>query len=104
MVTVHLKGRITENGKLEVELPEGLPEGEVQVTIEVVSDEDLPWELRPWTEEELAELMRVEPKTGAEIVAEIEVGLIGDGWSHVKVSGAEWVEEQRRKRKERRGW
>jgi hypothetical protein len=104
MVTVQLKGRITENGKLEVELPEGLPEGEVQVTLEVASSEDLPWELRPWTEEELAELMRVEPKTGAEIVAEIEAGLIGDGWSHVKVSGAEWVEEQRRKRKERRGW
>jgi hypothetical protein len=33
MVTLHLKGRITESGKLEVDLPEGTPPGEVTVKI-----------------------------------------------------------------------
>lgn len=104
MVMIHLQGRITEAGELDVQLPDGLPAGEVQVTIEVSSPEDFPWELRPWTEEELTEMVKVEPKTGAEIAAEIRAGLIGEGWSHITVSGAEWVEEFRRKQQENSRW
>lgn len=99
MVMIQLTGKITENGKLEVELPEGLPPGDVQITLQTAApaEEEIPWEDRPWTDEEITEMMRVTPKTGAEIVAEIKGGLIGDGWSDVTISGAEWVEEQRRK-------
>ncbi len=81
MVMIHLQGRITEAGELDVQLPEGLPAGEVQVTIEVSSSEDLPWELRPWTEAELAELMKPTPMTGADIVAwlQAEGGWEDDG-------------------------
>lgn len=55
----------------------------------------------PWTREELAEMMKVTPKTGAEIVAS---GVLG-GWANKGITdGAEWVNEQKRKRKERRRW
>ncbi len=49
-----------------------------------------------WTAEEVAELMKVEPMTGAEIIA---AGLTG-GWADLGISdGAEWVNEQKRKRR-----
>lgn len=104
MVAVKLTGYITESGKLEVQLPAGLPPGEVQVTIEVQPQSEVPWEERPWTDEEIRELTRIEPKTGAEIAAEIEAGLISDSWTDIKISGAEWVEEQRRKRQAHNQW
>lgn len=42
MTTLELHGRINEAGKLEVELPEGLPVGDVKVVIEVPSRETSP--------------------------------------------------------------
>ncbi len=35
MATIELNGRINEEGELEIELPEGLPVGNVKVTIEL---------------------------------------------------------------------
>jgi hypothetical protein len=99
MVAVRLTGYITESGELKIALPEGLPPGEVQVTIEVPVSEET-----TWTDEEIREMTRIEPKTGAEIVADIKAGLIGDSWKDVGVSGAEWVEEQRRKNWKRNQW
>jgi hypothetical protein len=101
MVTIHLNGRITEAGELQVDLPEGLPPGDVQVTIEVLQAKAEP----PLTDEELAELLKpITPKTGAEIAADIEAGLIGDGWADIQISGAEWVEQQRRKHRKKYQW
>lgn len=55
----------------------------------------------PYTEEELAELLRPDPKTGAEIV---EMGILG-GWADMGITdGAEWVNEQKRKRQEKNRW
>ena len=34
MATIRLKGKITEGGRLEVDLPDGLESGEVSVVIE----------------------------------------------------------------------
>jgi hypothetical protein len=53
-------GRINESGKLEVELPEGLPAGEVRVRIELAEGEGIPL----GTDEEITELMRPKPMTG----------------------------------------
>ncbi len=55
-----------------------------------------------WTDEELEDLLAdVEPLTGAEIVA---AGLTG-GWADLDIpGGAEWVEQQRKKRRERHQW
>lgn len=54
-----------------------------------------------WTDAEIAELANIEPMTGAEI---IEAGLIGT-WADLDIkNSAEWVNEQKRKRKEKRRW
>jgi hypothetical protein len=101
MVTVHLTGNITADGELKVELPEGLPAGEVRVTIEVASEADNSAEERPLTEEEIRELTRIEPKTGEEIVAAGHTG----GWEHYGITdSAAWVEELRHKRRKQHGW
>lgn len=92
MATIQLHGRITEKGELEIDLPPGLPPGEARVTIETP--------LEPaWSSEELDQALRTEPMTGAEIIA---AGLVG-GWKEEGITdGAAWVEEQRRRRRERR--
>lgn len=105
MVTLHkiqLTGHITETGELRIDdLPAGLPPGQVQVTIEVPAHEEIPWEERPWTDEEIAAMNQIEPKTGVEIVAAGHTG----GWEDYGITDSvEWVEEQRRKRREQRGW
>jgi hypothetical protein len=38
MATIELHGRINEAGKLEVDLPEGLPAGDVKVTLELPAE------------------------------------------------------------------
>lgn len=51
----------------------------------------------PRTQAEIEALIKIEPMTGAEIVA---AGLLG-GWADEGIQdGAEWVNEQKRKRKE----
>ncbi len=99
-----LKGVVTEDGELKVTLPKEVPPGEVNVTLEIPVEsatEDADWENQPWTEEEIRELMRVEPMTGAEIVA---AGLTG-GWEEMGITDSvEWLEEQRRKRRKKLEW
>ncbi len=57
MTVIELSGRINDAGKLEV---------------------DLPWEQRPWTDEELRDLLTFEPAaSGAEIVTMLAET---DGW------------------------
>jgi len=105
MVTIQLTGRITEDGEIKIDVPEGvqLPAGDMRVTLEVDTPvEEIPWELRPWTDEELAEMLKIEPKTGAEIVAWLESH--ETGWENLGMTGEEWVQEQRRKRREQLGW
>jgi hypothetical protein len=98
MTIFRLTGHITVDGKLEVELPQGLPAGEVKLTVEVDMEEspqtENDWEKQPWTDEELKELLTIKPMTGHEIVA---AGLVG-GWEDLEITDSvEWVEEQRRK-------
>lgn len=97
MATIRLKGQITEDGRLEVELPDGLESGNVNVIIETSSSS--PTTGPTWTDEEIEELMRIEPKSGADIVA----GL-GAGWESLTVSGSDWVEQLRRRRREQSQW
>lgn len=54
-----------------------------------------------WTEEELADLLTIEPMTGREIV---EAGLTG-GWRDMDIEdGAVWVEKRRQAQREQRKW
>jgi hypothetical protein len=99
MTTFELTGRINEKGQLEADLPEGLPPGEVQITIQLPDE-------APLTDEEVAELLRPPDHypTGAEIVAAMKSGeLDASEWTDVG-DGLEWVEAQREKRRERRKW
>ena len=85
MTTIRLTGRITDSGELQLALPEGLPPGEVQVTLEI----------EPGT------ATRGDRMTGKDIVA---AGLTG-GWADKGIkTGQDWLEQQRRSRAERRGW
>lgn len=99
---VTVKGYI-KDGELKVELPDNVTDGEVQVVLPVTTETlaaDHPDEA-PLTDEEIAAFMRPDPKTGAEIIA---LGHIG-GWEHKGITDSvEWVQEQRRKRKAKRGW
>ncbi len=74
MSAISVVGRINEVGELELEKLPALRPGKVQVTISELVDAELPWAERPWTPEEIQELMKSEPKTGAEIAAMILSG------------------------------
>ncbi|MDX1992336.1 MAG: hypothetical protein SF029_08105 [bacterium] len=54
MVTLHLKGRITESGRLEVDLPQGTPPGEVtvKITLEAPAEKKPKREFEPRRHEE----------------------------------------------------
>ena len=102
---ISVKGYI-KDGKLEVDLPDSVTDGEVEIKIPVVRGEKQMPEVTtedetPWTDEEIAEMVRPEPMTGAEIVA---AGYMG-GWEHKGIAdGVEFIEELRRKRREKREW
>jgi len=87
----HLKGHITDQGELELDLPAGLPAGEARITIEIPARIGR-------TPEGLDPSPKIVPMTGAEIV---KAGLIG-GWEGTP-EGTAWVREQRARRRERRG-
>ena len=104
MTLIQLEGKINDQGQLELDLPEGLPTGAVHVTLEIAAAPDnAPWEERPWTDEELDALLKTEPKKGAEI-AEWLMKEGNTGWEQIGMTGEEWVEEQRRKQRERSKW
>ncbi len=100
-----LKGYITENGELQVELPPGIPPGEVQITIQ--AQPAAPSQDETWPEEERADLFPPpEPlpdfkaQSGAEVIAMLDAE---DGWWDADTpDGQTWVEERRRKAAERR--
>ncbi len=103
MITV--KGYVTEEGEIRLEHPLEIPPGEVELIIRELKpsqeDNNEAEAVPTWTDEELDELLRPNPHplTGAEIVA---AGLVG-GWEHKGITdGQAWVEEVKRKRKERR--
>ena len=98
MATVSIKGYI-KGGKIEIDLPENVIDGEIEVTVPVAetAGEEIPWEERPWTDEEIAEFFKFEGKP----LGEIETG----GWEDMDIEdSAEWVEELRRKEEERSKW
>ena len=59
MTTVDLRGRITEDGALEVRLPAGLPSGDVFVRLRIPDHETGPE--APRTDEEVQALMSQPP-------------------------------------------
>jgi hypothetical protein len=107
MVAYHLKGYITENGELKIDLPKDIEPGEVEVSIKPVEvvEEKSETEIDPLDQEllELLELLKQPrtPKTGAEIVEWMQKENI---YWDIDVDGATWVEQQRRKLSEESKW
>lgn len=65
---------------------------ELAATLSFITDED---------DSELDELLTSQPLTGEEIAAQ---GLLG-GWEDLRIEdSSEWVNNQRRQRREKRGW
>jgi hypothetical protein len=95
MVTYHLTGHVSIEGELQVDLPEGVPPGEVDVIITV------PAGASAWTDEEIRQMMQVTPKTGAEIAALLQE--MEAGYGHIDDSAA-WVEEQRHRQRDDAAW
>jgi hypothetical protein len=87
MDTVIIDDKLTEDGKIEIELPKGWQSGNIRVEIPIES---------AWTDEEIEEMLKFEGKP----LGEIPSDLIGAGADWDIGDSAEWVAEQRRKRLE----
>jgi hypothetical protein len=74
MVALELRGRITEAGTLDVQLPAGLPAGEVTVRIE----------MQPWTKEELRTLIQPKRTTMKEMIDWVLSNPPGAAWGDLK--------------------
>jgi hypothetical protein len=71
-------------------------------TAEVASQDEIPWEEQPWTQEELRELMRPEPKRGAEIVQLLDRLDLSE-WKAMDIPDVvDWVNERRQQAAQRR--
>ena len=95
MTTIRIHGRITEDGKLQFDLPEDAPVGEVEITIRL-REPEMPDDILPtFTDEELAELSKPEP-TPFHLV---ETGI----WADKNIGDSlAWLEERRDERRARR--
>lgn len=80
--TQTIKGYLTADGQIKVELPENFLEGEIELTIQVSEDS-------------------FQGKTLGEILVS---GLVGAGanWDIGDIDSVEWVEQQREKRRQER--
>lgn len=85
---IRLRGYITPEGKLEIELPSQTEPGAVDVIIQPALDAQ-----SAWTEEELTTLLTAQtPKSGAEIADWLLT--TETGWEDGE-DGASWVKKQR---------
>ena len=82
-----VKGYI-KDGRLYVELPDDVPDGEVELLLpETTGDQ-------PWTEVELQDLLTFKGQTLGEI---LESGVVGAGTDWEIGDSEEWAQGQRRK-------
>jgi len=96
MTTVDLRGRITEDGALEVRLPAGLLPGDVLVRLRIPDHETGP-EV-PRTDEEVQRLMSRPPMSRDEFLAWLAATPPDESWGDLAndEDAAEYVHERRR--------
>ncbi len=68
---ITIKGYIRD-GKIEVDLPENVVDGEVSLEVPITANAPDSTDYQPLTDEEIDALMHPNPKTGAEIVANLK--------------------------------
>jgi hypothetical protein len=102
-LTIRVRGYVNSDGELRAQVPEGYPEGEIEFDLPeaIESAADASTGSNPaYSLDELHELLRPEPQSGAEIAASPEVG----SWAQLGIrSGQEWVDKVRRRDQKQRG-
>ncbi len=95
VTTIRLRGQVTADGQLVFNVPVNLPPGDVDITIEVLNADE------QFSDAEIEDLLTFSPVSGAEMIA---AGLTG-GWADMDISDpVAFVDDLRRKQKERHGW
>jgi len=103
---IELTATVGENDEITLRVPSELRGQEVKVRIEPAhpaeqQPDEVPWEERPWTKEEIEELLRPNPSTLGEIARSPEFG----AWADLGIEDSQaWVDEVRRQEEERRKW
>jgi hypothetical protein len=100
---VTIKAQIKDGKLVNPELPENVVDGEVELQVPVATEVQAAQTVddAPLTDDEIDALMRPHPKSGAEIAQNPAIG----SWANKGITDSvEWVQEQRRKRRGKRGW
>lgn len=100
---ITLQATIAEDGTLIIELPDEVAQNNITLVkvsngnaSDTIADDET-----AWTDEEIAEMLQPDPKTGAEIAKNPAIG----AWADMGIEDSvAWVEEQRRKRRMRYQW
>lgn len=88
MTTITIKGTLTPEGIIQVDLPDGWQPGEISVEIAIEPT---------FTDAELDDLMTPNPKPANQIKT--------GGWEDLGIADSvEWVKQQRKKRNEQNKW
>lgn len=97
MTTLELRGRITDTGELKVELPAGLPSGEVTVRIDVPSTSGQ--SESEWTSEELDQALNSPKRSLRELANWLKQHPPLEQWGDLSDAedAAEYLHQQRRK-------
>jgi hypothetical protein len=97
MTTVDLRGRITEDGALEVRLPSGLPPGDILVRLQIPDHETGPE--APRTDEEVQALMSRPPMPRDEFLTWLAATPPDEPWGDLANDddAAEYVHERRQR-------
>ncbi len=94
MLPIRISGHVTADGRLIFTPPPNLPEGDVEITIQVAEGEQ-------FTEDEIVEALTPAPLSGAEIV---EQGLLG-GWEDMNIHDpVEFVDDIRHMAERKLTW
>ena len=91
MSLIQIKGILTPDGKIEVELPDGWQPGEINVEINIEP---------AFTDEEVDEMLNFSGKS----LGEIDPALLGAGADWDIGDSADWVEQLRRQRIGKSQW
>lgn len=110
MLALRLDARYNpDTDELEIMLPPDMNPAKLRIVRETPDDSDgsYPRPEMAWTDEEWAEIQALMnrphvPKTGAEITAEIWDE--EPAWPGFNMDGVVWVNEQKRRRQERKKW
>lgn len=102
MTTIELTATVSDTDEITLRVPSEFRGQKVHVRIEPAEQsEERSWEERPWTHDEIEDLLRPNPSTLGEIASSPEFG----AWADLGIEDSQaWVDDVRRQEEERRRW